>query len=68
VNHAARRRSPASARALACGVAALVLAALGGCGQGRGGSTVRAAPGAAPGIAPASPRPVGGFGRRVVGQ
>jgi chromosome partitioning protein len=30
--------------------------------------TVFAAPGAAPGIAPASPRPVGGFGRRVVGQ
>ena len=48
MNHAARRRSPASARALACGVAALVLAALGGCGQGRGGSTVRAGPGAAP--------------------
>ena len=30
--------------------------------------TVFAAPGAAPGISPASPRPVGGFGRRVVGQ
>jgi chromosome partitioning protein len=30
--------------------------------------TVFAAPGAAPGIAPAAPRPVGGFGRRVVGQ
>jgi chromosome partitioning protein len=30
--------------------------------------TVFAAPGAAPGIAQASPRPVGGFGRRVVGQ
>jgi chromosome partitioning protein len=30
--------------------------------------TVFAAPGAAPGNAPASPRPVGGFGRRVVGQ
>jgi chromosome partitioning protein len=30
--------------------------------------TVFAAPGAGPGVAPASPRPVGGFGRRVVGQ
>jgi chromosome partitioning protein len=30
--------------------------------------TVFAAPGAAPGIGAASPRPVGGFGRRVVGQ
>jgi chromosome partitioning protein len=31
--------------------------------------TVFAAPNAAPGIgAPASPRPVGGFGRRVMGQ
>ncbi len=30
--------------------------------------TVFAAPNAAPGISPASPRPVGGFGRRVVGQ
>ena len=30
--------------------------------------TVFAAPGAAPGISAASPRPVGGFGRRVVGQ
>src|SRR6476469_5660573 len=30
--------------------------------------TVFAAPGAAPGIAQASPRPVGGFGRRVVGR
>jgi chromosome partitioning protein len=30
--------------------------------------TVFAAPGAAPGISQASPRPVGGFGRRVVGQ
>jgi len=30
--------------------------------------TVFAAPGAAPGAAAASPRPVGGFGRRVVGQ
>ncbi|MBW8785969.1 MAG: ParA family protein, partial [Novosphingobium sp.] len=30
--------------------------------------TVFAAPGAAPGVAAASPRPVGGFGRRVVGQ
>jgi chromosome partitioning protein len=30
--------------------------------------TVFAAPGASPGVAPASPRPVGGFGRRVVGQ
>jgi chromosome partitioning protein len=30
--------------------------------------TVFAAPGAAPGLSAASPRPVGGFGRRVVGQ
>jgi chromosome partitioning protein len=30
--------------------------------------TVFAAPGTAPGAAPASPRPVGGFGRRVVGE
>ena len=30
--------------------------------------TVFAAPGASPGTAAASPRPVGGFGRRVVGQ
>jgi chromosome partitioning protein len=30
--------------------------------------TVFAAPGAVAGAAPASPRPVGGFGRRVVGQ
>jgi chromosome partitioning protein len=30
--------------------------------------TVFAAPGAALGTAQASPRPVGGFGRRVVGQ
>jgi chromosome partitioning protein len=30
--------------------------------------TVFAAPGAAPGAPAASPRPVGGFGRRVVGQ
>jgi chromosome partitioning protein len=30
--------------------------------------TVFAGPGAAPGIAPQAPRPVGGFGRRVVGQ
>jgi chromosome partitioning protein len=30
--------------------------------------TVFAAPGASPNAAPASPRPVGGFGRRVVGQ
>jgi chromosome partitioning protein len=30
--------------------------------------TVFAAPGQAPGTPAASPRPVGGFGRRVVGQ
>jgi chromosome partitioning protein len=30
--------------------------------------TVFSAPGQAPGISPASPRPVGGFGRRVAGQ
>jgi chromosome partitioning protein len=30
--------------------------------------TVFSAPGAAPGAASASPRPVGGFGRRVAGQ
>jgi chromosome partitioning protein len=30
--------------------------------------TVFAAPGASTGVAPAAPRPVGGFGRRVVGQ
>jgi chromosome partitioning protein len=30
--------------------------------------TVFAAPNAAPGISPVSPRPVGGFGRRVMGQ
>jgi chromosome partitioning protein len=30
--------------------------------------TVFAAPGAAPGAPAAAPRPVGGFGRRVVGQ
>ncbi len=30
--------------------------------------TVFAAPGASPGVAQSSPRPVGGFGRRVVGQ
>jgi chromosome partitioning protein len=30
--------------------------------------TVFAAPGASPGVAAAAPRPVGGFGRRVVGQ
>jgi chromosome partitioning protein len=29
--------------------------------------TVFAAPGASPGVSAAAPRPVGGFGRRVVG-